>query len=48
MKLFTWNQASKAIAGELTGIQLQALPSKTSFWFAIVAAEPNIELYPSQ
>ncbi len=41
----TWNQVGKAIAGELVGTQLQALPSKTSFWFAIVAAEPNVVLY---
>ena len=39
-----WNMAGSAIAGELVGEQLTALPSKVSYWFAIVAAEPDIQL----
>jgi len=39
-----WDLAGRAIDGPLSGEQLKPLPTKTSFWFAIVAAEPNIEI----
>ena len=35
----------RAVEGDLLGKQLQALPAKLSFWFAIVAAEPGISVY---
>jgi hypothetical protein len=41
----TWDLAGRAINGPLQGAQLPALPSKTSFWFAIIAAEPDITVY---
>ncbi len=37
-----WDLSGRAIDGPLSGEQLQPLPTKTSFWFAIVAAEPDI------
>jgi hypothetical protein len=40
-----WNLAGQAIRGPLNGAQLLAIPSRTTFWFAIVAAEPEITLY---
>jgi hypothetical protein len=39
-----WDLSGRAIDGQLEGTQLEAVPSKVSFWFAIVAAEPGIEL----
>ncbi|UCD43510.1 MAG: DUF3179 domain-containing protein [Chloroflexota bacterium] len=39
-----WDLSGQAIKGSLAGTQLEAIPSKVSFWFAIVAAEPGIEL----
>jgi hypothetical protein len=46
-----WNLAGTAIDGSLKGTNLTPLPAKTSFWFALVAAEPDITIYeavPSQ
>ncbi len=43
-----WNIAGQAIEGELSGARLSPVPSRTSFWFAIVAAEPEITLYSSE
>ena len=40
-----WNLAGQAIGGPLEGEQLRPVPSRTTFWFAIVAAEPEITLY---
>ena len=40
-----WDLSGRAIAGPLAGAQLEAIPAKVSFWFAIVAAEPGIELH---
>ncbi len=39
-----WDLAGRAIDGPLSGEQLEQLPTRTSFWFAIVAAEPEIEI----
>jgi hypothetical protein len=41
----SWDLSGKAVAGPLQGSQLSALPSKTSFWFAIFGAEPDIQLF---
>ena len=40
-----WDFAGRAIEGDLAGSKLERLPSKTTFWFAIVAAEPEITIY---
>jgi hypothetical protein len=40
----TWDLSGRAIDGPLTGAQLEPLPSRVSFWFAIVASEPGIEV----
>jgi hypothetical protein len=39
-----WDLSGRAIEGPLAGTQLEAIPAKVNFWFAIVAAEPGIEL----
>ena len=41
----TWDLAGRAVSGPLQGAQLMAIPSRTSFWFAIIAAEPGITVY---
>ena len=43
-----WNLAGQAIRGPLSGEQLEGVPSRTTYWFAIVAAEPGITLYQGQ
>ena len=40
-----WNDSGLAVSGPLTGARLDAVPSRTSFWFAVVAGLPGIELY---
>lgn len=40
-----WDFAGRALAGPLAGSQLEPVAAKTSFWFAVVAAEPNITIY---
>jgi hypothetical protein len=40
-----WNLAGQAIEGELAGAQLRALPSRSTFWFSLVANFPEIEVY---
>ena len=40
-----WDLAGRAVSGSLRGEQLEQLPSKTSFWFAMVATEPSITVY---
>lgn len=40
-----WDLAGRAVSGPLQGVQLPAVPSRTSFWFAIIAAEPEITVY---
>ncbi len=40
-----WDFAGRALEGDLAGLQLERLPSKTTFWFAIVAAEPEITIH---
>lgn len=41
----TWDLAGRAVAGPLQGEQLPPVPTRTSFWFAIVAAEPGITVF---
>lgn len=41
----TWDLAGRAIAGPLQGEQLPPVPARTSYWFAIIAAEPDITVY---
>ena len=40
-----WDLAGRAVSGALRGAQLEQLPSKTSFWFAMVATEPSVTVY---
>ena len=40
-----WNLAGEAIAGELSGNQLTPLPTRTSLWFALIAAFPDLILH---
>jgi len=37
-----WTAAGRAVSGPLVGTGLAPVPSRTSFWFAIVAAEPDV------
>ena len=39
-----WDLSGRAVDGPLRGEQLEQLPTRISFWFAIVAAEPDIEI----
>jgi hypothetical protein len=41
----TWDMAGRATGGPLQGVQLSAVPSRTAFWFAIIAAAPEITVY---
>ena len=38
-------RGSRAIEGPLFGTQLEAVPSRTTFWYAFAAAFPDAELY---
>ncbi|HZD22162.1 MAG TPA: DUF3179 domain-containing protein [Acidimicrobiia bacterium] len=40
-----WTATGAAVDGPLQGRQLSAIPSRTTFWFAYIAAFPNSELY---
>jgi hypothetical protein len=40
-----WSDAGVAVSGPLAGSSLQAVPSRTSMWFSLVGALPEIELY---
>jgi uncharacterized protein DUF3179 len=41
----TWDAFGRAISGPLEGSSLDALPSRSTFWFAYIAAFPNAEVY---
>ena len=41
----TWSLSGSATAGELAGAQLVALPTRSTFWFSLVASFPGIEVY---
>ena len=40
-----WSLAGEAISGPLAGQRLEPLPVRTTFWFAYVAAFPEVEVY---
>ena len=40
-----WDLSGRAISGPLSGKQLTHVPSRTSFWFSLVASLPDVELY---
>ena len=44
----TWDFAGRGTSGELKGALLSPVASKTTFWYAIVAAEPDIELLTTE
>ena len=39
-----WDDTGLATSGRLEGTRLEAVPSRTSFWFSLVGAFPGIEL----
>lgn len=41
----TWTIAGLAIDGNLQGTQLEALPTRSSFWFSLIASFPDLEVY---
>ena len=41
----TWDFGGRAISGPLSGTQLEPVPSRTSFWFSLVALLPGVELH---
>jgi hypothetical protein len=43
----TWTTGGVAIEGELAGSSLNALPNRTTFWFALVGAFPQVGVYSS-
>ena len=40
-----WDDGGHAISGPMVGAQLTRVPSRTSFWFSVVGALPDIELH---
>lgn len=40
-----WSDAGLAISGPIAGLELVAVPSRTSLWVSLVGALPGIELY---
>ena len=40
-----WDDGGRAVSGPMSGTQLKRVPSRTSFWFSVVGALPNIELH---
>jgi len=40
-----WDPAGRAREGPLAGSRLEPLPTRTSFWFALIAAEPEATVY---
>jgi hypothetical protein len=40
-----WSLTGEAIAGELTGAELEPLATRTAFWFSYVSAFPGVDLY---
>ena len=41
----TWSDIGRAVSGPMEGTQLEAVPSRTGFWFSLSGAVPDIELY---
>ena len=42
-----WSVDGQSLSGALEGEMLEALPVKTTFWFAMLGAEPDIQIYDS-
>ncbi|MFQ5399031.1 MAG: DUF3179 domain-containing protein [Anaerolineae bacterium] len=42
-----WDLTGAAVDGELAGSRLAALPARSTYWFALVAAFPDLTLYTS-
>lgn len=40
-----WTATGEAVEGPLSGQRLTAIPNRTTFWFAYVAAFPDVQLY---
>ena len=40
-----WDDGGRAISGPMVGAQLTRVPSRTSFWFSVVGALPDIALH---
>ena len=40
-----WDDGGRAVAGPMQGGRLTPVPSRTSFWFALVASLPGIDLH---
>ena len=40
----SWDLAGRAVDGELAGAQLEQVPSRTAFWFSILASFSEVEL----
>jgi hypothetical protein len=40
-----WNMSGQAITGDLAGSELEPLVTRSTFWFALIAAFPDLELY---
>lgn len=40
-----WSPAGVAVSGELQGVVLRPIPSRTTFWFAFVGAFPDVEIF---
>ena len=40
-----WEHSGRAISGPLDGKQLTPVPSRTSFWFSLVASLPDVSLH---
>ena len=43
--LSRWNGAGLAVSGPMKGSRLDQVPSRTSFWFSLVASLPDVELW---
>lgn len=41
----TWDLAGRAVSGPLAGGRLTPLPARTTYWYAMVAAEPDLQLF---
>ena len=41
----SWDLAGRAVSGPLWGAQLDPVPSKRGFWFAVAGSNPGIDLY---
>lgn len=40
-----WDSSGVAVSGDLAGTALDPIPARTTFWFALVGAFPEVEVY---